>query len=67
MQLQGPFADEDSDIVTQLRLAQKWVAELRKQELAHSSNKEVSRRPPEGAPKFAVGMVVKNKMAGPAS
>ena len=61
MQLKGPFTDEEGDILGQLRLAYDNCTNMRSQQLAQSSNQVVCRRPPEGAPKYAVGMVVKIK------
>ena len=61
MQLNDPLTDEDGDILADLRFWYDKCAENRNRQLAQSSNKVVCRRPPEGAPKYAVGMVVKNK------
>ena len=46
---------------TKLRLVYEKCAKKRSKQLEKSSNKVVCRRPTSGAPKFAVGMMVKNK------
>ena len=59
MQLNSPFTDEGDDILAALRCCYDMCAGKRRRQLALSSNKVVCRRLPEGAPKYAVGMVVK--------
>ena len=65
MQLKGSNAEEDdNEILKKLRLLYVECTEERRRPMAQSSNKVVCRRPTSGAPKFAIGIVVKNKTNG---
>ena len=60
-QLEAPFTDAQGDFSAQLRLVYEKCAKKRSEQLARSADRVECRHPPEGALKYAVGMVVRGK------